>query len=50
MAEMMKDPRLVSTSVPGTDANTGYTIYVDSNNRLHASSVGEITTPITVNR
>jgi prepilin-type N-terminal cleavage/methylation domain-containing protein len=30
--------------------NTGYTIYVDANGRLHASATGEIEDPITVSR
>jgi len=34
----------------GSDGNTGYSIYVDANNRLHASAVGEIENPITVTR
>ena len=50
MAELPKDPRLVATGVKGTDADTGYTIYVDVNNRLHAAAVGEIEDPITVTR
>ena len=50
MVEMPKDPRIVGTSTAGTDGNTGYTIYVDANNRLHASAVGEIENPITIDR
>ncbi len=50
MVAMPKDPRRVSTGVPGTDADTGYTIYVDVNGRLHSAAVGEITNPITVDR
>lgn len=43
MPSMPKDPRT------GTDANTGYFIYVDANNRLVASASGETKT-ITVTR
>jgi prepilin-type N-terminal cleavage/methylation domain-containing protein len=50
MAEMQKDPRRVSTGQIGTEGDTGYTIYVDANNRLHATAVGEVKTPITLNR
>ena len=50
LAEMPKDPRIVGTGVEGTDANTGYTIYIDANNRLHATAVGEIENPITINK
>lgn len=50
MVEMPKDPRLVSTSQPATDGNTGYTIYVDENGRLHSQATGEIDDPITVSR
>jgi len=41
-----KDPKVVSTGVPGTDADTGYRIYVDANGHVHASAVGEITASI----
>ena len=34
----------------GTDADTGYVIFKDANNRLTASATGEITTAITVSR
>ncbi len=34
----------------GTDANTGYTIYVDSDGRVVASATGELTPTITVTR
>lgn len=44
MAEIPKDPKT------GTEGNTGYSIYVDSNKRLHASATGEIVNPITVSR
>lgn len=50
MVEMPKDPRRVSTGQPGTDGNTGYTIYVDANDRLYAEAVGETKNPITVAR
>lgn len=50
MADMPKDPKLVSTGQPATDGNSGYTIYIDANNRLHASAVGEIENPITITR
>lgn len=50
IVSMPKDPKLVSTGQPGTDGNTGYSIYVDANGRLHASAVGEIENPITVDR
>lgn len=42
-----KDPKVVATGVPGTDADIGYTIYVDTNGHIHASAVGETETPIT---
>ena len=42
-----KDPKMVSTGAVGTDANTGYTIFVDTNGHVHASATGEIETPIT---
>lgn len=42
-----KDPKVVSTGLPGTDANIGYTIYVDTNGHVHAAAVGEVTTSIT---
>lgn len=41
---MVKDPKT------GTDANTGYYIYVDAYSHLHASAVGEVENPITVVR
>jgi prepilin-type N-terminal cleavage/methylation domain-containing protein len=50
MVDMPKDPKIVGTGVKGTNGNTGYTIYVDANNRLHATAVGEIENPITVDR
>lgn len=50
IVEIPTDPRIASTGQPGTQANTGYSIYVDANGRLHASAVGEITNPITVSR
>lgn len=43
MPSMPKDPKT------GTDANTGYLIYVDANNRIVASASGETKT-ITVTR
>jgi prepilin-type N-terminal cleavage/methylation domain-containing protein len=45
--ELPKDPRRVSTGVVGTDANTGYSVYVDTNGHVHVSAVGEIENPIT---
>lgn len=50
VVDLPKDPRVVSTGDPGTDGDTGYTIYVDVNNHLHASATGEIENPITVSR
>lgn len=50
MVSMPTDPKVAATGVPGTDANTGYTIYVDANGHLFASATGEITNPITVSR
>ena len=44
MVVMPSDPKT------GDDGNTGYTIYVDANGRLHAAAVGEIENPITVDR
>ena len=44
LAQMPKDPKT------GTDGNTGYTIFVDSNGRLTASATGEITVNISVTR
>ena len=44
MAEMPQDPKT------GTDGNTGYTIFVDTNGRLTAEATGEIENPITVKR
>src|SRR3990170_2006862 len=44
MVAMPADPKT------GDAANTGYTIYVDVNGRLHASATGEIDDPITVDR
>lgn len=46
IAEMPKDPRIVGTGLEGTDGNTGYTIYVDTNGHLHAGATGEIEDPI----
>lgn len=45
MADLPKDPK--TGVLPG---NTGYTIYVDGNNRLHAAAVGEIQTEIIITR
>jgi hypothetical protein len=45
MAALPFDPK--TGTPPG---NIGYTIYVDSNNRLHAEAVGEITPTITITR
>jgi prepilin-type N-terminal cleavage/methylation domain-containing protein len=47
--ELPKDPRLVSTGHPATDANTGYEIMVDANGHLIASASGE-TKSITAKR
>jgi prepilin-type N-terminal cleavage/methylation domain-containing protein len=44
--ELPKDPKLVSTGAEGTEADTGYSIYVDANGHVHALSVGEITASI----
>lgn len=43
MPNMPKDPRPVNPG-EGTDANTGYLIFVDSNDRLIASASGETKT------
>ncbi len=45
MAQLPFDPKTGSS--PG---NIGYTVYVDTNNRIHASAVGEITPVITITR
>lgn len=45
MVSMPYDPK---TGTPPGD--TGYTVYVDVNGRLHAAATGEINTPITVDR
>jgi prepilin-type N-terminal cleavage/methylation domain-containing protein len=45
MVAMPHDPK---TGTPPGD--TGYTIYVDVNGRLHAAAVGEIENPITADR
>lgn len=45
MVGMPYDPK---TGTPPGD--TGYTVYVDVNGRLHAAATGEINTPITVDR
>ncbi len=50
MVEMPKDPRVVSTGQAGTDADTGYSIMVDTNGHLYAEATGEIKNPITVKR
>lgn len=50
MPEMPKDPKLATTGQMGTEGDTGYKIFVDSNNRLHASASGEVTSTISVNR
>jgi prepilin-type N-terminal cleavage/methylation domain-containing protein len=42
------DPKFADETDP--QINTGYTIYVDANGRLHASATGEIDDPITVDR
>jgi len=39
--ELPKDPRLVATGQPATDADTGYSIMVDANGHLIASASGE---------
>lgn len=44
--ELPKDPKIAATGDPGTDANTGYSIYVDANGHIHASAVGEISASI----
>src|SRR3989344_8810654 len=48
MVAMPEDPKYADPTDPQSD--TGYTIYVDVNGRLHTSAVGEITNPITVDR
>lgn len=42
-----KDPKIASTGSAGTDANTGYSIYVDANGHVHVSAVGELTASLT---
>jgi prepilin-type N-terminal cleavage/methylation domain-containing protein len=44
MVELPKDPKLESTGNPGTDADTGYKIYADTNGHVHASASGETKT------
>jgi len=44
MAVLPKDPKT------GEDGNTQYLIYVDANNRLVASALGETTGPISITR
>lgn len=44
MAALPKDPKT------GDDGNTDYLIYVDENNRLHASATGETTPTISITR
>ncbi|KKR30631.1 MAG: hypothetical protein UT61_C0004G0058 [Candidatus Woesebacteria bacterium GW2011_GWA1_39_8] len=45
LVEMPSDPQATDPA-----GNTGYTIYVDANGRLHTSATGEIDDPITVDR
>lgn len=44
MVEFPKDPKMVSTSQPGTDADTGYEIMVDVYGHIHANASGETKT------
>lgn len=44
MVSIPEDPRT------GDATDTGYTIYVDENGRLHAEAIGEIETSITADR
>jgi type IV pilus assembly protein PilA len=44
MVEFPKDPKRLETSAPGTDANTGYQIMVDTNGHIHASASGKTKT------
>jgi prepilin-type N-terminal cleavage/methylation domain-containing protein len=44
------DPKLQSTGLPATDANTGYQIFVDGNGRITASASGETKTSISVKK
>ena len=48
MVSMPYDPRFADETDPQSD--TGYTIYVDENGRLHASATGEVENPISVSR
>lgn len=44
LAQMPTDPRPVDPNCPGDQTNTCYEIWVDVNNRLHASASGELRT------
>jgi prepilin-type N-terminal cleavage/methylation domain-containing protein len=50
MAEMPVDPKEKATGQAGTQANTGYKIYVDANGRITASASGEVKTSISVKK
>jgi prepilin-type N-terminal cleavage/methylation domain-containing protein len=49
LVEFPKDPKIVETGDPGTDADTGYQIMVDTYGHIHASAIGETKT-ISVSR
>lgn len=48
MVSMPHDPRFADETDP--QLNTGYTVYVDENGRLHAAATGEVEDPITLSR
>lgn len=48
MVSMPHDPRFADETDPQSD--TGYTIFVDENGRLHAAAVGEVEASITADR
>ena len=48
MVSMPHDPKFADETDPQLD--TGYTIYVDVNERLHAAATGEVETSITADR